>query len=215
MKKIILLSSIILLTSCNWIEIIDDANDLEVEIEDSKIEANNQEEVQLIGEKEIEKEERFKVIAESLNLREGPGLDYNKIGSLIKNDEVKILENLGEWVKVDAGNGRIGYLKIEYLDPVDESSMTRDDKDDLISSENSLEDSTSNSTVTEDNIYRVIPEKINVRSYASELSEIKDQITSGMEVEIILDTNLTGNEWVKISYQGKEGYVMKEFLEGE
>lgn len=214
MKKLYWVLSILFLTSCSSVQFVNDADEVNVKMEDSKIESGGLEEVQLIGskEREIEKEEKYKVIAETLNLRSGPGQEFEKIGSLRKNHEVKILETNGDWVKVDAGGNQIGYISKEYLAPVDDHFMSRDDKDDLINSEEPPAEREENA---ENNNYTVEADLLNVRAYANENSEVKDQISRGTKVEIILDTDLTGNEWVKISYQSKEGYVKKEFLKGE
>lgn len=43
------------------------------------------------------------VIATELNIRTGPGINYDICGSLLKDDEVTITERKGNWGKTDAG----------------------------------------------------------------------------------------------------------------
>ena len=51
-----------------------------------------------------------------LNVRSGPGSDYEKVASVLNGDRVTILEDVGNgWLKVDYGNGKIGYVSRDYV----------------------------------------------------------------------------------------------------
>ncbi len=51
---------------------------------------------------------------EGLNVRSGPGSDYNIIDSLWDGDEVVIIEKAGDWYKINH-NGIIGYSSAAYI----------------------------------------------------------------------------------------------------
>ena len=55
-----------------------------------------------------------KVAEETVNLRQSDSSDSEIVGQLSQNEEVEILENLGDWCKVKA-NGTEGYVKTSLL----------------------------------------------------------------------------------------------------
>ena len=53
-----------------------------------------------------------------LNVRSGPGSNYEKIASIENGNSVTILENAGNgWYKIDYGNGKTGYASVDYIKP--------------------------------------------------------------------------------------------------
>ena len=54
------------------------------------------------------------VTASALNVRKGPSVDSDKIGSLPNGTEVKIIGKTGSWVKVLHGK-QFGYVSADYL----------------------------------------------------------------------------------------------------
>lgn len=55
------------------------------------------------------------VLADRLNVRNEPDVESKRIGSLDKGEKVKILENLGEWLKVQYTDNSTGYVAAEYV----------------------------------------------------------------------------------------------------
>lgn len=56
-----------------------------------------------------------KVRADRLNVREEPSTDADRIGYIDNGEKVKIVENLGDWLKVEYTEGRNGYVAAEYV----------------------------------------------------------------------------------------------------
>ena len=53
-----------------------------------------------------------------LNVRSGPGSNYEKVASIANGNSVVILENTGTgWYKIDYGNGKTGYASVDYIKP--------------------------------------------------------------------------------------------------
>lgn len=53
-----------------------------------------------------------------LNIRSGPGSNYEKIASADNGASVTILEDAGNgWYKIDYGNGKVGYASSQYIQP--------------------------------------------------------------------------------------------------
>jgi GH25 family lysozyme M1 (1,4-beta-N-acetylmuramidase)/uncharacterized protein YraI len=59
----------------------------------------------------------FRVTATALNVREGPGVSYNSIGYLTRNESVVELENNADrtWKKIERGDGFTGWCSSSYL----------------------------------------------------------------------------------------------------
>ncbi len=53
-----------------------------------------------------------------LNVRSGPGSNYEKVASIENGNSVVILENAGNgWYKIDYGAGKVGYASADYIQP--------------------------------------------------------------------------------------------------
>ena len=52
---------------------------------------------------------------DDLNIRSGPGKQHKVVGKAGKDTKLSILEELGEWYKVQLSDGTIGYATIQYI----------------------------------------------------------------------------------------------------
>lgn len=50
-----------------------------------------------------------------LNIRSGPGSNYEKIASAANGSTVTVLEDCGGWYKIDYGNGKVGYASSSFI----------------------------------------------------------------------------------------------------
>lgn len=55
------------------------------------------------------------VLASRLNVRKEPDIESSRLGYIDSGEKVKILENLGEWLKVQYIESNIGYVAAEYV----------------------------------------------------------------------------------------------------
>lgn len=55
------------------------------------------------------------VIADRLNIRENPEVESKRIGYIDFGEKVKIVENLGEWTKVQYTDSKVGFVASEYI----------------------------------------------------------------------------------------------------
>jgi len=57
------------------------------------------------------------VTSETLNLRQGPGVNYDVIEKLYKKSLLVFISYEGEWIKVKVyGSGRVGYVNYKYVE---------------------------------------------------------------------------------------------------
>ena len=60
---------------------------------------------------------RYAVIkAQRLNVRKDATTDSKRIGYLDQGEKAKIVENLGDWLKVEYSEGQFGYVSAEYVE---------------------------------------------------------------------------------------------------
>jgi len=64
---------------------------------------------------------RYAVITASrLNVRKETSAESKRIGYLDKGEKAKIVENLGDWIKVEYSQGQTGYVSAEYVEVTEE-----------------------------------------------------------------------------------------------
>nr|WP_231710761.1 N-acetylmuramoyl-L-alanine amidase [Gracilibacillus suaedae] len=83
---------------------------------------------------------------ENLNVRSGPGTDYDIITSVNPPEQYPVLEESGEWAKIDLGDHQ-GWIHQDYFSITEESESQNDDKKMEEENERSS-DSVANSTET-------------------------------------------------------------------
>ncbi|MBO4311236.1 MAG: SH3 domain-containing protein [Lachnospiraceae bacterium] len=83
-----------------------DLSDIEIQINEKKEEVH------------IEVEDRARLIEDNVNIRSGPGTDFERLGSAYKGFDFKILSNDGsDWLKIEYDN-RPAYVFAEYVEIV-------------------------------------------------------------------------------------------------
>ena len=70
-------------------------------------------------------------VSKSLNIRKGPGTNYDIVGKLYKDNYAFILEESDGWVKISTGSVKEGYVSSKYLLPAEEV-IKKCDEDKLV-----------------------------------------------------------------------------------
>lgn len=129
------------------------------------------------------------IIGNVVNFRKGLGINYELMGKFYKGDKVEYVGKEGFWVKVKY-NGNIGYVYGNYV---------------VI---NSFGSSNESSDILVKLIKVVIVKGLNFRIGLS-ISSFKILILGyGIEVGYIFELN----GWLKISFNGRVGYVLSKYL---
>ncbi|MDO5754808.1 MAG: SH3 domain-containing protein [Tissierellia bacterium] len=218
MKRLwaIIITILLFFTSCEKVQFIDSDGE-----EDNKNEVvlletpEGSQETQLIGgEEEYDEDNEYMVEVESLNLRKTPDTDGEIITTLEEGEILRIIETKGPWAKVEVEDFK-GYVAKKYLKElertpsmVDEDSLSDYDDDEEPYDEDHREE---NRPPSEKTMVCDV-DVLNIRTFASENAEIRGTLERGDVVEIIMDTDLTRNQWVKIQFGELSGYVVKEYL---
>ena len=138
-----------------------------------------------------------------LNMRAEASSTADVLEQIPNGSAMRIMEEGDEWTKVAFGNS-IGYLMNQYLE------IFEGTEEDLKSTEQAI---------AEDEVpEKVIPCRVTAHSgaggkvyeAASADSKVLGSLKNGTELDAI---GAVGSEWIKISYEGKQGYMFKKDLQ--
>ena len=125
----------------------------------------------------------------TLNLRSGPGKDYEVKGYVYHGDKVTPLDKSGEWSKVKTASGKTGWIKTKYIDGTTKALGT------------------GTKTVK-------VPSgsELNLRSGPGNEYSVKGQVKNGATVKVLN----TEDDWVKVtvSSSGKTGWIKVKYIGG-
>ncbi len=127
-------------------------------------------------------------VRDALNVRSEASGDSEKVGKLYKDCGGTILERKDGWTKLQSGNV-IGWAKDEYLLFDDEAEELANDVGKMIATVNT--------------------ETLRVRTEPNADASVLGLLPSGEITEVISDAE---EEWVRIDYEGADGYVSSEFV---
>lgn len=211
-RKIIIPILLLLLTSCSGLNFVDEAKPEDDGDEcyiGGDIEPN--EDVRLIG--SGEQSPYYIVTADPLNVRERPSTDSEIIGSLSQGEEVEVTDKEGDWMEI-AFDEEKGYVSADYLEKKEDGDDAATASEEESETEEPADTGEGEESPEEDGGKRVVcdADVLNVRSFPDTEAEIRGTLERGDEAEIIMDTDLTRSEWVKIRTGDLTGYVVKEYL---
>ncbi|MDX1807049.1 MAG: SH3 domain-containing protein, partial [Paenisporosarcina sp.] len=120
----------------------------------------------------------------NLHMRSGPSLAYPIISSMKMGDQMLVLEEQEDWIKVRRGTAE-GWVASWYTKQLGEKKKKQSDQ--LIVSK---------------------VDRLNVRSQASVGAAVLTQLSAGDQAKLIADYG----QWVEISINQVTGYVAKEYI---
>jgi len=134
-------------------------------------------------------------VSNALSVRTEPNSDAEKVGKLYKDCGGTILEKGDGWTKIQSGNV-IGWAKDQYLFFGEEA-----------------EEVASNVGIT---IAKVTADVLNVREEPGMDAKVCGQIPLNFEAEVVDDSEIRDDDgWVCINYEGKDCFVLEEYVDIE
>ncbi len=155
--------------------------------------------VKLLGLKNIE----IRIIS-GVNVRSGPGTDFDKLGVLAESEIVTmkgICDN--EWAQIDF-DGETGYVSIKYMEIVDESISL----DSLLEQVKSFNEEESSGV---ENLAWAVTD-VNVRKGPKSSYEVIGQLNQGQSVKVLDSSDAW---WWKVEFEGQEAYISAQYLTTE
>ncbi len=136
-------------------------------------------------------------VSSELRVRQSPSTSSAIIGSLKNGEKFDIISKSGDWYNIKTGN-IIGFISGEYVKEITSTGTT----------ESTSSNSTSTSSIKNGTVINV-SSNLRVRTSANATSEVLGYLLNGTKVKV------QGEEsgWYKIDYNGKTGYVSKEYIQ--
>lgn len=131
-------------------------------------------------------------VQNSLNVREEASEESKKIGLLYADCGGTILEQNGDWTKIQSGN-LVGWCRNDYLFLGEEAEKLAKEVGRTLATVNT--------------------DALRVRKEPDENSGIWGLVARGESIEAITDDKT--DEWVAIDFEGEEGYISAEYVEIE
>ncbi|MCD7716435.1 MAG: SH3 domain-containing protein [Lachnospiraceae bacterium] len=177
-------------------------------VENNETEADTEDEDDSVGSEELATLTAYSssvtlYASSNVNIRELPGTDAERIGSLILGDAVTVTGETSGWFRVSVGS-TVGYVSKAYL--VSTQPETDSDSSDDSSEEAAAELATATSYGTSYTYYTTA--SVNVRSQPSTDSSVASTASSGSAVTVIGETD----NWYIVSVNGTTGYISKAYV---
>lgn len=131
------------------------------------------------------------VHTDHLNVRKGPGMEYELLTQVHENEIYPVLDETEEWVKIQLEND-VGWVYKDYLTIEDDFT----EEYDVVGKET-------------DGSFTVINDNVHIREGPSVTYDIIDFLNQGDVVRVISETD----EWYEIEYGEKRGFIHHSFLE--
>ena len=87
-----------------------------------------------------------KVTASCLNVRCGPGITYNRVGKIYKDDYVDVFAKVGNWYIVKTDDDLVGAVSSDYIEAVYDETQRYSQSDDVSDNAENLNNTSENVT---------------------------------------------------------------------
>ena len=87
-----------------------------------------------------------KVTASCLNVRCGPGITYNRVGKIYKDDYVDVFAKVGNWYIVKTDDDSVGAVSSDYIEAVYDETQRYSQSDDVSDNAENLNNTSENVT---------------------------------------------------------------------
>ena len=143
-----------------------------------------------------------RIVKENTKLKIVPTINATDIIEVKQNEEVTIIETIGDWVCIETGTTK-GWIRADKLMTVEEkAAIDAEAKATEEAAKKEEEEKKSAKTMYANS------STVNVRKEASKEAEIVEQIKLNTEVSVLSEEN----GWSKITVNGKEGYIASNLL---
>ena len=177
------------------------------DVEDTTTEEPNTETTVEENSEEVTVEETGKrIVKENTKLKIVPVINATDIVEVKQNDEVTIIETIGDWVCIEKDTTK-GWIRSDKLITLEEKTKQDEEAKAKAEAEKKAEEEAKAKEQATKTKY-ANSATVNVRKEASKDSEIIEQISQNTAVEVISDES----GWAKVKVNGKEGYIASNLL---
>ena len=187
----------------------EDLVEISGDVEDSTTEETNTNSETTVEEnsEEVTVEETGKrIVKENTKLKIVPVINATDIIEVKQNDEVTIIETIGDWVCIEKDTTK-GWIRSDKLMTLEEKAKQDEEAKAKEEAEKKAEEEAKAKEQQSKTKY-ASSTTVNVRKEASKDSEIIAQISQNTAVEVISEEG----GWAKVKVNGKEGYIASNLL---
>ena len=187
----------------------EDLVEISGDVEDTTTEETNTNSETTVEEnsEEVTVEETGKrIVKENTKLKIVPVINATDIVEVKQNDEVTIIETIGDWVCIEKDTTK-GWIRSDKLITLEEKAKQDEEAKAKAEAEKKAEEEVKAKEQQTKTKY-ASSTTVNVRKEASKDSEIIAQISQNTAVEVISDEG----GWAKVKVNGKEGYIASNLL---
>lgn len=130
-------------------------------------------------------------VQSAMNIRTAPSDDAQKAGVLYKDCGGHVLEQQGEWTKIESGD-LVGWAKNKYLLFGEQAEKSADE--------------------VGSRIIVVESDALRVRKQASTTAEPEAVLARGDSLEVVDDSAELPEGWIAVDYEGENGYVQEQYV---
>ena len=150
-----------------------------------------------------------RIVKENTKLKIVPAINATDIVEVKQNDEVTIVETIGDWICIEIGTTK-GWIRSDKLMTVEEKAKQDEEKkaaEEAAKQAAAAEEQAKAQAQTSKTMY-ANSATVNIRKEASKDSSIVEQIKLNTAVTVLSEEN----GWSKVSVNNKEGYVASNLL---
>ena len=147
-----------------------------------------------------------RIVKENTKLKIVPVINATDIIEVKQNDEVTIIETIGDWVCIEKDTTK-GWIRSDKLMTLEEKTKQDEEAKAKAEAEKKAEEEAKAKEQQSKTKY-ASSTTVNVRKEASKDSEIIAQISQNTAVEVISEEG----GWAKVKVNGKEGYIASNLL---
>ncbi|WP_226037004.1 N-acetylmuramoyl-L-alanine amidase [Aquibacillus saliphilus] len=134
--------------------------------------------------------------ADNLNVRNGPGTDYEQISQVNSNEQYTIIQEQGNWVEIEFQQGTTGWVTKDYISIQEEPDSTEADE-----GKENIETTIDSLTIVHD--------QTNIRGGPSTDDDIIGMTNRGTVLDIV--NSVEG--WYEIKWEKKTGFVPERLVD--
>lgn len=147
-----------------------------------------------------------RIVKEDTKLKIVPAINATDIIQVKQNDEVTIIEEMGNWICIESGTTK-GWIRSDKLMTAEEKAKQDEEAKAAEEAARQAAEDEEKQVQTTKTMY-ANSATVNVRKEASKDSEIVEQIKLNTEVAVLLEES----GWSKVSVNNKEGYIASNLL---
>src|SRR5690625_4860683 len=140
-----------------------------------------------------------RINTDDLNVRTGPGINYEKITKVYQDESYPIIQKTDKWVEIELSNGT-GWVTTDYITIINHDEENNAEE---VSSTNHNSENLGEIIITNDNTH--------IRSEPSVQGEIIRYVDQGTSLTVVSEDE----KWYEVQYEDQRGFIFKSLIDNK